>query len=156
MTDRVQTITKRTIKAPMASAELKRLHLVIPSRLSAVEPVCVQLRALLKKHELLQRCFAVEIAARECLNNAILHGSPGREKSMVGFAMRIGRKLIRVQITDQGGGFNWRRRRHREWPAGSEVNGRGLIVSGMYAQRMVFNRRGNQVTLWINTGRGER
>lgn len=95
--------------------------------------------------------FAVEILARECLNNAILHGNQGLPDGKVTFAMRIGKRAICLRVADEGPGFDWQRKRQDGLPAQNAVNGRGLLVASIYAQRIAFNRRGNQVTLWINT-----
>ena len=130
-----------------------QLCLTIPSRLAAIEPVCEQIRGLLARRHLEEMEFAVEILARECLNNAILHGNHGLADARVDFGMRIGKRLICLRVTDEGPGFDWRRIVHHGLPAESSVDGRGLTVASLYARRIAFNRRGNQVTLWINTAK---
>ena len=127
------------------------LLLSIPSSLAAIEPLCEQIRSLLERRRLQPMQFAVEILARECLNNAILHGNQGLPDSKVKFALRIGKRAICLRVADEGPGFDWRRQRQKCVPAQTAVNGRGLLVASIYAQRIAFNRRGNQVTLWINT-----
>lgn len=129
------------------------LCLTIPSRLAAIEPVCEQIRGLLGRRHLEDVEFAVEILARECLNNAILHGNRGVANARVNVGMRIGRKLICLRVTDQGPGFDWRRTIRHGLPADTAVEGRGLMVASIYARRIAFNRQGNQVTLWINTAK---
>lgn len=129
------------------------LCLTIPSRLAAIEPVCEQIRGLLGRRHLEDVEFAVEILARECLNNAILHGNQGVANALVNFGLRIGRKLICLRVTDQGPGFDWRRTIRHGLPADTAVEGRGLMVASIYARRIAFNRQGNQVTLWINTAK---
>jgi serine/threonine-protein kinase RsbW len=121
--------------------------------LPAIEPVCEQIRHRLARSHLEEMQFDVELLARECLNNAILHGNCGLANRRVNFAMRIGRKLICLRVADQGTGFNWRRMRRRCLPRASAAQGRGLMLASLYAQRVAFNRRGNQVTLWINTAK---
>ena len=140
--------------------EIRALHdrdhelcLTIPSRLTAIEPVCEQIRGLLGRRHLEDVEFAVEILARECLNNAILHGNRGLDNARVNFGMRIGKRLICLRVTDQGPGFDWRRMVRHGLPADTAVDGRGLMVASLYARRIAFNRRGNQVTLWINTAK---
>ena len=128
------------------------LCLSIPSDLSAVEPVCRQIRSLLQQRHLERMEFPVEMIARECLNNAILHGNGGQVNRVVNFGMRVGKKQICLRIADQGMGFDWRVHK-RSWPQASAASGRGLMIAGAYAERVAFNRRGNQVTVWINTAR---
>lgn len=129
------------------------LCLTIPSHLAAIEPVCEQIRGLLGRRHLEEVEFAVEILARECLNNAILHGNQGVANARVNFGLRIGKKLICLRVTDQGPGFDWRRVVRHGLPADTAVEGRGLMVASIYARRIAFNQRGNQVTLWINTAK---
>lgn len=129
------------------------LCLTIPSSVAAIEQVCEQIRSLLARRHLADMEFAVEILARECLNNAILHGNHGIPDARVRFGMRVGRKLICLRVTDQGPGFDWRSAVRHSLPSDSAVEGRGLMVAGIYARRIAFNRRGNQVTLWINTAK---
>ena len=130
-----------------------QLCLTIPSRPAAIEPVCEQIRGLLATRHLQDMEFAVEILARECLNNAILHGNQGVANARVNFGMRIGKKLIRLRVTDQGPGFDWRSVVRHGLPAESAVDGRGLTLTSLYAWRIAFNGRGNQVTLWIKTAK---
>ncbi len=131
------------------------LRLSIPSVLSAVELVCEQIRGTLEKHHLEPMRFQVELVARECLNNAILHGNRGQQNRVVDFGMRVGRKRICLRTVDQGAGFDWRLRQQC-WPIDSVCSGRGLLLAGAYAERIAFNSRGNQVTVWISTGQKER
>lgn len=145
--------TARTEHRRAIHRDKNELCLSIPSALSAIDPVCQQIRLLLQRRHLEQMQFPVEILARECLNNAILHGNRGQVGSLVNFAMRIGKKLICLRVADEGPGFNWRRMRRHGLPADTAIEGRGLLVASLYAQRMTFNRRGNQVTLWINTAK---
>ncbi len=131
------------------------LSLSIPSTLSAIEPLCTEIRQLLGKRHLEAMRFRVELVARECLNNAILHGNRGQASRRVRFDMRVGRKRISLRIADQGRGFNWRAHKP-SWPTASSANGRGLLMASAYAERVAFNRRGNQITLWLSTAREER
>ena len=109
--------------------EIRALHdrdhelcLTIPSRLTAIEPVCEQIRGLLGRRHLEDVEFAVEILARECLNNAILHGNRGLDNARVNFGMRIGKRLICLRVTDQGPGFDWRRMVRHGLPADTAVD----------------------------------
>ena len=80
-----------TERAKTRAERNSELCLSIPSQLAAIEPVCEQIRGLLARRHLQEMEFAVEILARECLNNAILHGNQGLTNARVDFGMRIGR-----------------------------------------------------------------
>jgi serine/threonine-protein kinase RsbW len=152
MPERRKATTRSQPRKP-AHPEENELCLSIPSTLSAIDPLCEQIRLLLEKRHLEQMQFPVEILARECLNNAILHGNHGIADSLVNFFLRVGKRMICMRVTDQGPGFDWRGMVGNGLPADHATCGRGLAVSGIYAQRIAFNRRGNQVTLWINTSK---
>jgi serine/threonine-protein kinase RsbW len=134
----------------LVKAEKHELRLTLPARPAAVEAACRQLRFVLGKCNLLPMCFAVEILARECLNNAIEHGSVHRPGAEVSLVMKIGAKQVCLRVADQGPGFPWRRLYRRGWPSPHRPGGRGLMVLRTYAQRIAFNAKGNAVTLWIN------
>lgn len=127
----------------------RTLRREIPSRLAAVDTLCLELRALLGRHELAGVAFPVELAARECLNNAVLHGNQRKAAKRVRLELRIGRTWIRLQVTDQGRGFNWRRTRAVAPLGGASANGRGVAICRQYSHRVAFNQRGNRITLWL-------
>lgn len=125
------------------------LHREIPSRLPEVDILCREIRALLEDNGLAAVCFGVELLAREFLNNAIVHGNGRDARKKVALNLHIGRKWIYLQIIDQGNGFDWRKARRAPPPDDTVSSGRGLSISTLYAQRIAFNQRGNQVTLWL-------
>jgi serine/threonine-protein kinase RsbW len=117
--------------------------------LTEAESLCIKVRELLQKKGLSRYCFAVELLARECLNNAVLHGNRNDADKSVSFRLWIGREWIRLQVTDEGPGFDWRKaNQNRSGTTAS--SGRGLPLYALYAERVRFNRRGNQITLWIS------
>jgi len=125
-----------------------RLHRNLASRLVEVEALCHELRALFTPEPLAASAFAVELLARETLNNAVLHGNAGDEGKRVVFELHCGRKWIRLSVSDQGPGFNWKNR-PQALPSDIADGGRGLPILALYAERLQFNRAGNRVTLWL-------
>ncbi len=130
-----------------ASLRAARWSCEIPSRIDRVDGICREMRQRLEAHRLSGLCFDMELLAREFLNNAILHGNSGQARKKVRLEMSFGRRWIRLQITDQGKGFSWRRRL-RTLPGEEEDGGRGIAIGLLYSDRIRFSRRGNQVTLW--------
>ncbi len=123
------------------------LVLSLGSRLAEVDAACLALRSFLASHEHTANAFLVELSARECLNNAILHGNRAQPGKKVHFHARVGPRWLRLQVTDQGPGFAWRRRGPLPDP---EANGgRGLAIIHLHADRVAHNRPGNQITLWF-------
>jgi len=121
----------------------------IASNVDAIGPVCEQVRALLIKHGLPQRLFQVELVARECLNNAVLHGNRQDPAKAANLQLSIGRKWIRLSVADEGPGFNWRAKRRA--PVSTDASsGRGMAILQLYCHRVAYNSKGNQVTVWMN------
>jgi serine/threonine-protein kinase RsbW len=121
----------------------------IPSRLADAECLCLNIRDTLRANDLSRFGFAVELLARECLSNAVIHGNRNNGDKTVVLSLDLGLKWIRLQVEDEGSGFPWRKARRKGLDS-STPSGRGLRLYELYAQRVQFNRRGNQVTLWIS------
>lgn len=120
----------------------------IPSTLAEAEMLCKKIRALLETACLSKSCFAVELLARECLVNAVVHGNRKAADKSVDLRLVIGRKWIRLTVSDEGAGFAWQRARRIGWCT-SKASGRGLQLYGLYAERIQFNRSGTHIALWI-------
>lgn len=117
------------------------------------ESLCLRIRDTLDANGLARLRFPVELLARECLANAIHHGNRCDVDKGIELRFTVGRKWIRLEVTDEGPGFRWRRglRRKRNTAA---CSGRGLEIYSLYAERVRFNRSGNRITLWL--GRKQR
>ena len=121
----------------------------IPSRMAEAELLCLRIRDMLRANNLSRLGFAVELLARECLSNAMIHGNRNHDDKSIVFRLDLGREWIRLQVRDEGPGFPWRHGRKKTLNS-VETSGRGLHLYRLYAQRVQFNRPGNQVTLWIS------
>ena len=126
----------------------KKIEQEIPSLLEEVDTLCLRIRKLLVDNQLAAVSFGVELLAREALNNAVIHGNKRDTDKLVHLHFSIGREWIRLQVGDEGPGFNWRGMRRRAQDI-SATNGRGLPLYALYAQRIQFNQCGNQITLWF-------
>ncbi|HUA97929.1 MAG TPA: ATP-binding protein [Terracidiphilus sp.] len=120
----------------------------IPSRLGDAESLCLKIRGWLQAQGLCDRCFTVELLARECLTNAVIHGNGNAADKSVALSLSVGREWIRLTVCDEGPGFAWRKAR-RKRPDAALSSGRGLQLCALYAERVRFNRSGNQIALWI-------
>jgi len=120
----------------------------IPSRLEDAESLCLRIRHTLRSNGLAELCFPVELLARECLANAIDHGNRRNVDKAVELGFIVGRKWIRLEVTDEGPGFRWRGGIGRKQDTAA-CSGRGLELYSLYADRVRFNRRGNRITLWL-------
>jgi serine/threonine-protein kinase RsbW len=120
----------------------------IPPRLAEAESLCLKIRGLLEENDLGKASFAVELLARECLNNAVIHGNQSRADKSILLRLWLRRNWIRLEVSDQGPGFDWRLAREGKLSITAPA-GRGLMLYALYADRVRFNRSGNQITLWI-------
>jgi len=135
----------------MARRPPQEISCTLPSVITGIEDVCLNIKKILLGQGLPEHCFAVELLAREFLTNAMRHGNELDPRKRVYFSLHLGRKWIRMEITDEGKGFHRQRYPHR--PSADNTvtpGGRGLAIGTIYADRLRFNRAGNRVTLWIN------
>lgn len=125
----------------------------MPSTLEAIEQLCLAARDWLRQNGLEKDWFAVMLLLRESLNNAVVHGNGNNPALWVDCELRRGRRWLSISVTDLGVGFRWTRlRKHR---AGfEETCGRGLEIYRLYADEVVFNRRGNRVLFRRLIGKG--
>jgi anti-anti-sigma factor len=121
---------------------------MISSSMTEAESLCLKIRHLLQTNHLGAACFTVELLVRECLANAIKHGNRSDSNKQVVLRLSVGREWIRLQVSDEGPGFAWRKALQGK-PDPTISSGRGLQLYTLYSQRVRFNRCGNQITLWI-------
>ena len=130
------------------SSPVRSLCRVLHSRLEEVDTVSEEIRAFISANGLVRKSFGLELLARECLNNAVLHGNRQQASKMVRLNLRLGRRWLRLQIADEGPGFNWRRFRHNRVKL-TATHGRGFSIVEKYSDKANYNRCGNQITLWL-------
>jgi len=92
--------------------------------------------------------FGVHLAMEEALVNAIQHGNRFDEDKQVRIACRIAPGLVRIEITDEGEGFD---------PAAvpdptengrlESPGGRGVMLMRAFMTRVEYNESGNRVIL---------
>jgi serine/threonine-protein kinase RsbW len=137
---------------PTAKGPSPGLRLQIRSVLEEAEAAARVIRVFLEGRGLASNAFKTELLARECLNNAIIHGNRNHARKPVMLEINVGTRWLRLCVTDAGNGFNWRRVT-RSVPKGTDCCGRGLAIVAAYANRVSFNRRGNRISLWLDNGK---
>ena len=133
------------------SRPVPQLQRVLGSSLEQVAAFCRELRAFLLAHRLANVAFAVELVAREVLDNAVIHGNRSVADRKIEVQLWLRDSSVRLQVSDEGKGFPWRLQSHSSTDAVGP-SGRGLPLCFENADRVHFNPCGNQVTLWIRTG----
>lgn len=91
------------------------------------------------------------IAALEATNNAILHGNRLDEMKEVTIKFDINTELLKIEVEDQGEGFDYENIPDPTAPENIEnVNGRGIFLMEKLSDKIVFSRNGAVVALEFN------
>lgn len=122
----------------------------LPSTLEAVESACGELRQWLATSGARCQVFDLELVARECLNNAVLHGNQSDAMKRVTLRVRLGRRWIRLEVVDEGLGFDWRKVSGTALRDVSLTDGRGLFICRKYGRRVAFQAPGNRIIVWFD------
>jgi serine/threonine-protein kinase RsbW len=92
--------------------------------------------------------FGVHLAVDEALANAILHGNALDETKHVRFCCWLSPQKVRVEITDEGHGFEPDSLPDPTDPAHLDrPHGRGVMLMRAFMSRIEFHDRGNHVVL---------
>lgn len=120
----------------------------MPSKLEAISPLVERIMLLIESSECVRgEEFGVELALREALANAVVHGNHEHPRAKVHVRCRCRPgKEISIIVTDEGKGFDFRKR------AGDELisdplseHGRGILLMKAYMDHAHFERGGSEV-----------
>ena len=134
---------------PTQDTPTASLYWEIPSQLTEVDGLCRQIRTTLNENKLEWAGFTIELVVRECLNNAVLHGNHGDAGKLVALNFCWTADWVCLQVADEGEGFDWKKALRRLPPNLAKDSGRGLYIVTCYADPVLFNRKGNQITVWL-------
>jgi len=112
---------------------------------SLIQDVLTQLRQRgWGSHDL----FAVEMGLEEAFANAIHHGNHGDPNKKIAFSCQLSDNLIRVQIEDDGAGFDLDSLLDPRDPANLErVSGRGVCLIYNFMSRVTYSKCGKRITM---------
>ena len=100
--------------------------------------------------------FAVHLAMEEALVNAITHGNGLDANKHVQIFCRLSPDLIRVEISDEGPGFDPSTLPNPTDPDRLECpSGRGVLLMKAFMSRVEWGESGNRVVLERQRGEGE-
>ena len=122
---------------------------VIPSETGAGSPILQEILDQLEKQAWIQHdIFSIHLAMEEALVNAIRHGNRLDPNKEVHVACRVSPELIRIEITDEGEGFDPSSVPDPTDPAHIEApSGRGLMLMRSFMSRVEYNDVGNHVVM---------
>ena len=92
--------------------------------------------------------FSVQLAMEEAVVNAVKHGNRLDHRKMVRISSRLAKDLVRIEVSDEGPGFDPNRlpdpteKCHRDSPGG-----RGVMLIRSFMSRVAYNAAGNQIVM---------
>jgi serine/threonine-protein kinase RsbW len=136
---------------PVCTGPTLHVSLTMPSEMDSISHLADRLMPLIKVSHCVRGDESdVEIAIREALANAVLHGNKldAEKKVHISCCIRPGRDLF-IVIRDEGGGFD---------PSGVPdptavenvvvENGRGIFLMNVFMDDVHFERGGTEVHLY--------
>jgi len=124
-------------------------HGQISSTPGAYQPIVDAVRGQMEQHRWSEHdVFAVQLALVEALVNAIKHGNRLDPSKKVDVKCMLADDLIRIEIADQGGGFDPAAvpdptdPEHLERPSG-----RGIMLIRNFMSGVTFNEQGNHLIM---------
>jgi serine/threonine-protein kinase RsbW len=142
----------RRRRVPAANGALVQLALRVPSDVALIEEVVdLLLRHCTCASWLCRRSrFNVRVALAEALANAIVAGNQENPAKSVHVAAELGSDHVRLEVTDEGGGFDPRLIREPLDPEDLDrPNGRGLFLIRQLVDDVSFNEQGNSICMTL-------
>lgn len=130
-----------------------RTRIVAPATLDAAESAVSMLREQWTRKGLTKETlFKLGLVLREALINAVTHGGACDPSKRVKVETLMGPAWASITVSDQGPGFDWRKRLPASGapPDPTCATGRGLCIMRLYATSMRFNEPGNALTLTVS------
>ena len=140
--------TEPTFAGIQRSHSLLELEARMPSEISAISPTVQQLMRLIEPWRCIEgNEFAVEMALREALSNAVIHGNELDPDKLVEVRCRCERgKGVWLTVKNHGNGFDPSSIPDPLAPQGLEAeHGRGIHLMKFAMDEISFHRRGTEV-----------
>jgi serine/threonine-protein kinase RsbW len=134
-------------KDPISSSVLE-IDSWMPSKLQAISPLMERLMRLVERSRSVPgEEFGVELALREALVNAVVHGNREHPETKVHIRCRCWPgKEISIVVTDQGKGFDFEKTAgHTVMSDPCSEQGRGIQLMKAYMDIVHFERGGSEV-----------
>ena len=120
----------------------------MPSKVQAISPLVERLMLLIEGSQCVPgEEFGVELALREALANAVVHGNHEHPRAKVHIRCRCWPgKEISIVVTDLGEGFDFEKTvANRLIPDPPSEHGRGILLMKAYMDEVRFERGGSEV-----------
>jgi serine/threonine-protein kinase RsbW len=120
----------------------------MPSKIQAISPLVDRLMRLIEGGQCVSgKAFEIELALREALENAVVHGNQEDPETKVHIRCRCGSgKEISIVVTDQGKGFDFGKIVGSGITSDPESeHGRGIQLMKAYMDDVHFEQGGSEV-----------
>jgi serine/threonine-protein kinase RsbW len=126
-----------------------RYDRAIPTEASAGRQVLSEVLTRLEAEHWLQHdIFSIHLAMEEALVNAIRHGNRLDRRKQVHVSCRLAPDRIRIEIADEGAGFDPAALPDPTCPENLHCpGGRGVMLMKAFMSRVEYNQAGNRVVL---------
>ena len=118
---------------------------VIPSDIANLPLVEERLFHFCRENNVGNYYSAVSVAVMQAVENAIVHGNGSDSSKKVTLLFDICRGGICAEVSDEGGGFDFRQ--YGDLPSSESTTGEGIFVMKSLADRMSFSDEGRKVRL---------
>jgi serine/threonine-protein kinase RsbW len=138
----------RFVRKNSISSSVLEIDSWMPSEVQAISPLVERLMLLIEGSQCVPgEEFGVELALREALGNAVVHGNHEQPQAKVHIRCRCwpGRE-ISIVVTDLGEGFDFEKTvSNRLIPDTLSEHGRGILLMKSYMDEVHFERGGSEV-----------
>ena len=123
------------------------MHIEIPSEIKYIKKVSSEILDHLSSYSVdKERLFDIRLCIEEAVRNAIVHGNRMNEKLRVMVDYRIEKDRIRIEVEDEGAGFD----PHSVPDPAEKKNmlkesGRGVCLIKTLMDNVDFNEKGNKI-----------
>src|ERR1700726_1819894 len=155
----IKPARKRKLRGAGESSVFVTIEAWMPSEINVISPLMDQLMRLIEG----SRCvvggeFAVELALREALNNAVVHGNGMDHHKLVNVRCRCEfGKGVWLAVRDQGKGFDPSAVSDPLEPTSLKAEqGRGIYLMKWAMDQVVFKVGGTEVCMWKAAARERR
>jgi serine/threonine-protein kinase RsbW len=147
----IKPARKPTLGGPGTRSFSVTIEARMPSEIDAISPLIDQLMRLIEGSCCVAGGeFAVELALREALNNAVVHGNAMDHHKLVKVRCRCeSGKGVWLAVRDQGKGFDPNAVSDPLEPNGLKAEqGRGIYLMKWAMDQVAFNDGGTEVCMW--------
>jgi serine/threonine-protein kinase RsbW len=102
------SLDRRLFERPLDfTVTVETTELTLPSRIDAVNEAAVSIAGILSRSGVAEEvAFGVDMAVREAVTNAVMHGNRQDEAKVVRVTAKNSPEWLEISVDDEGAGFN--------------------------------------------------